>query len=47
MKEKGGGGGRGAMKPEYPEKTPDDAFQKIPRTKARKFKSQPKLEPAL
>ena len=34
-------------KPEYPEKTPDDELQKIPHTKARKFKPQPRLEPAL
>ena len=29
--------------PEYPEKTPDDELQKMPRTKARKFKPQPRL----
>ena len=34
-------------KPEYPEKTPDDELQKTPQTKARKFKSQARLEPAL
>ena len=34
-------------KPEYPEKIPDDELQKIPHTKARKFKPQPRLEPAL
>ena len=34
-------------KPEYPEKTPDDEHQKIPHTKARKFKPQPRLEPAM
>ena len=36
-----------ARKPEYPEKTPDDELQKMPRAKARKFKFQPRLEPAL
>ena len=34
-------------KPEQPEETPDDGFQKLPHTKARKFKSHPRLEPAL
>ena len=34
-------------KPEYPEKTPDDELQKMSHTKARKFKPQPGLEPAL
>ena len=34
-------------KPEHPEKTPDDELQKMPRTKSRKFKPQPILEPAL
>ena len=34
-------------KPEYPEKTPDDVFQKMPHTKARKFKPQTRLEPAI
>ena len=34
-------------KPEYPEKTPDDELQKMPHTKARKFKPQPRLEPTL
>ena len=34
-------------RPEYPEKTPEDQLQKMPHTKARKFKPQPKLEPAL
>ena len=34
-------------KPEYPEKSPDDELQKKPRTKARKLKPQPRLEPAL
>ena len=29
-----------------PEKTPDDERQKIPHTKARKFKLKPRLEPA-
>ena len=33
-------------KSEYPEKTPDDALQKMQHTKAWKFKPQPKLEPA-
>ena len=32
---------------EYPEKTPDDELQKMPRSKARKFKLHPTLEPAL
>ena len=34
-------------KPQYPEKTPDDELQKVPLTKARKFKPQPGLEPTL
>ena len=34
-------------KPEYPEKTPDDELPKMPHTKARGFKPQPRLEPAL
>ena len=34
-------------KPECLEKTPDDVLQKMPHTKARKFKPQPRLEPAL
>ena len=34
-------------KPEYTEKTSDDEFQKMPHTKARTFKPQPRLEPAL
>ena len=34
-------------KPDYPEETPDDKLQKMPPTKARKFKPQPRLEPAL
>ena len=34
-------------KPEYLEKTPDDELQKMPHTKARKFKPQARLEPAL
>ena len=33
-------------KPEYPEKTPDDDLQKMPHTKARRFKPQARLEPA-
>ena len=33
-------------KPEYPEKTPDE-FQKMPHSKARKFKLQPRVEHAL
>ena len=36
----------GGRKPEYPEKTPDDELQKMPHTKTRKFKPQPRLEPA-
>ena len=32
---------------EYPEKIPDDEFKKMPHTKGRKFKPQPRLEPAL
>ena len=31
-------------KPEYPEKTPDDELQKMPHTKARKYKPQTRLE---
>ena len=34
-------------KPECPEKTPDDELQKMPHTKARKFKPQSRLELAL
>ena len=34
-------------KPECPEKPPDEYLQKMPHTKARKFNSQPRLEPAL
>ena len=34
-------------KPEYPEKTPDDALQEVAHTNARKFKPQPRLELAL
>ena len=33
-------------KPEYPEKAPDDKLQKMPPTKAWKFKPQLRLEPA-
>ena len=33
-------------KPEYPEKTPGDELQKMPHNKARRFKSQARLEPA-
>ena len=33
-------------KPEYPEKAPDDELQKMPPDTARKFKPQPRLEPA-
>ena len=33
-------------KPEYPEKTPGDELQKMPRTTARGFKPQARLEPA-
>ena len=32
-------------KPEYPEKTPGDELQKMPHTKARRFKPQARLEP--
>ena len=39
--------GRGGGRPEYPEKTPDDELKKMAQTKARKFKPQPRLEPAL
>ena len=34
-------------KPEYLEKTLDDVIQKMPHTTGRKFKPQPRLEPAL
>ena len=34
-------------KPEYLEKTPDDEVQKMPPTKARKFKPQTRLEPPI
>ena len=33
-------------KPKYPEKTPGDELQKMPHTKARRFKAQARLEPA-
>ena len=33
-------------KPEYPEKTPCNELQKMPHTKARRFKPQARLEPA-
>ena len=33
--------------PEYPEKHPYDELQKMPHTKFRRFKPQPRLEPAL
>ena len=33
-------------KPEYPDKTPDDGLQKMPNTKARRFKPLARLEPA-
>ena len=35
---------KAGRKPEYPEKTPDDELQKMPHTKARKFKPQPRRE---
>ena len=34
-------------KPEYPEKTPGDELRKMKHAKARKFKPQQRLEPAL
>ena len=34
-------------KPEYPEKTSDDELQKMPQTKARKFRPQTRLKPAI
>ena len=34
-------------KPEHPGKTADDGLQKKPHTKARKFESQLRLEPAI
>ena len=37
----------GEGKLEYPEKTPDDELQKMPQTKAQKFKPQTRLKPAL
>ena len=33
-------------KPEYPEKTPGDELQKMPQTKARRFKPQARFGPA-
>ena len=33
--------------PEYPGKSPDDELQKVPHTKARKCKSQARVEPAV
>ena len=41
------GGGGGGVGPEDPEKTPDEELQKMPHTKARKFKPQARLEPTL
>ena len=38
---------REGKKPEYPEKTPVGELQKMPHTKARKLKPQPRLEPTL
>ena len=32
-------------KPEHPEKTPGDEFQKMPHTTAQRFKTQARLEP--
>ena len=40
-----GGGWRGGGV-EYPEKSPCDELQKMPHTKARRFKHQARLEPA-
>ena len=34
-------------KTEYTKKTPDDELQKLPHAKARKFKPQRRLKPAL
>ena len=34
-------------KPDYPEKNPDNKFQKMLHTIAWNFKAQPRLEPAL
>ena len=34
-------------KPEHSEKTPDNELQKMPHTKAQKFKPQARLKPAL
>ena len=36
----------GGEETEYPEKTRGDELQKMPYTKARRFKPQPRLEPA-
>ena len=33
-------------KPEYPEKTPGNELQKMPHTKAQRFKPQARLEPS-
>ena len=33
-------------KPEYPEKIPGDELQKMPQTKARRFKPRARLKPA-
>ena len=35
-----------SRKSEYPEKTPGDELQKMPHSKARRFKPQARLEPA-
>ena len=35
------------MKLLYPEKAPNDELQKMPHTRAPKFKAQPRLEPLL
>ena len=47
MKKGGEGGGGGGGGPEYQEKTPDDELQKMPHTKAGKFKPQLRLKTAL
>ena len=37
----------GGEETEVPGENPDDELQKMPHTKVRKFKPQPRLEPAL
>ena len=47
LTDEGGGGGGGGGNRRTRRKTPDDELQKMPHTKARQFKPQARLEPAL